>query len=79
MWHRLRGWPDSAPGLLRLKQRFIISPLSNGNLGLLTNMAKFAGLPWDCILASDIFRHYKPDPEVYIWERRRYWGWNRTK
>lgn len=66
VWHRLRGWPDSAPGLLRLKQRFIISPLSNGNLALLTNMAKFAGLPWDCILASDLFRHYKPDPEVYL-------------
>ncbi|MEK7215238.1 MAG: haloacid dehalogenase type II [Chloroflexota bacterium] len=66
VWHRLHGWPDSAPGLLRLKQRFIISALSNGNLALLTNMARFAGLPWDCILASDIFRHYKPDPEVYL-------------
>lgn len=66
VWHRLRGWPDATPGLTRLKHRFIIAPLSNGNLALLTNMAKFAGLPWDCILASDVFRHYKPDPETYL-------------
>ena len=52
-WHRLRGWPDSVAGLTRLKKRYILSPLSNGNMALLTDMAKFAGLPWDCILASD--------------------------
>lgn len=66
VWHRLNAWPDSPPGLARLKHRYIISPLSNGNLSLLTEMAKFAGLPWDCILGSDIFRHYKPDPETYL-------------
>src|SRR5580765_6768449 len=65
-WHRLRGWPDSVAGLTRLKQRYILSPLSNGNMALLTEMAKFAGLPWDCILASDVARHYKPDKEMYL-------------
>lgn len=65
-WHRLRPWPDSVPGLMRLKQRFIIGPLSNGNVALLANMAKFAGLPWDMIFGSDLFGHYKPDPETYL-------------
>ncbi len=65
VWHRLHGWPDSVAGLTRLKKRYVISPLSNGNMALLTDMAKFAGLPWDCILASDIARHYKPDKEMY--------------
>ena len=66
IWHRLRPWPDAVSGLTRLKKRFIIAPLSNGNLALLTNMAKFAGLPWDCILSAELARHYKPDPEVYL-------------
>jgi 2-haloacid dehalogenase len=66
IWHRLKPWPDSAPGLMRLKSRYVISPLSNGNLALLTNMAKFGGLPWDCILGAETFQHYKPDPEVYL-------------
>ena len=65
-WHRLRPWPDSVAGLTRLKQRFIISPLSNGNVALLTNMAKHAGLPWDLILCAESFRHYKPDAETYL-------------
>lgn len=65
-WHRLHPWPDSVGGLMRLKSRFIISPLSNGNVALLTNMAKFAGLAWDVILSAEIFRHYKPDPETYL-------------
>lgn len=65
-WHRLKPWPDSASGLGRLKTRFIISPLSNGNVLLLTNMAKNAGLPWDLILGAEIFEHYKPDPETYL-------------
>jgi 2-haloacid dehalogenase len=65
-WHRLHGWPDSVPGLTRLKRRFIIGPLSNGNVSLLTNMAKFAGLPWDMVFGSDLFGHYKPDPETYL-------------
>jgi 2-haloacid dehalogenase len=66
IWHRLHGWPDSPSGLTRLKSKYIISTLSNGNLGLLTEMGKFAGLPWDCILSSDLFGHFKPDPEVYL-------------
>jgi 2-haloacid dehalogenase len=66
VWHRLNPWPDSPPGLARLKTRYVISPLSNGNLALLTRMAKFGGLPWDCILGAETFQHYKPDPEVYL-------------
>jgi len=65
-WHRLNPWPDSVPGLTRLKRRFIIGPLSNGNVSLLTGMAKHAGLPWDTVLGSDVFGHYKPDPEIYL-------------
>ena len=64
-WHRLRPWPDVVPGLTRLRERFIIAPLSNGNISLMTNMARNAGLPWDCILGAELVRHYKPDPEVY--------------
>ena len=66
VWHRLKPWPDSVPGLKRIKSRFIISPLSNGNISLLTNMAKHAGLPWDCILSAENVRRYKPDPSVYL-------------
>lgn len=66
VWHRLRPWPDSVPGLSRLKSRFVITTLSNGNISLLTNMAKYSGLPWDCILSAENVRHYKPDPEVYL-------------
>lgn len=65
-WHRLQPWPDSVPGLTRLKTKYIISPLSNGNVGLLTRMAKNAGLPWDLILGGDVFEHYKPDPQTYL-------------
>ena len=64
-WHRLAPWPDAVAGLTRLRKRFTIAPLSNGNVALLTNMAKNAGLPWDCILSAELARHYKPDPEVY--------------
>ena len=66
VWHRLKPWPDAVRGLKRLKQRYIIGTLSNGNTGLLVNMAKFGGLPWDCIFSSDTFHHYKPDPEMYL-------------
>jgi len=66
VWHRLDPWPDSVAGLLRLKKKFTICSLSNGNLGLLTNMAKRAGLPWDCILSAEVFRAYKPDPATYL-------------
>ena len=65
-WHRLHPWRDSVAGLMRLKARYIISPLSNGNVALLTNMAKFAGLPWDLIMSAELFEHYKPDPETYL-------------
>lgn len=65
VWHRLKPWPDAVHGLTRLKQKFIIAPLSNGNISLMTNLAKFAGLPWDCILGAELARHYKPDHEVY--------------
>ena len=65
-WHRLHPWPDSVGGLTRLKKKFIISPLSNGNVALLTNMAKFAGLPWDLVMSAELFEHYKPDPETYL-------------
>ena len=65
-WHRLHAWPDSVAGLTRLKTKYIISPLSNGNVALLTNMAKFAGLPWDLVLSAELFEHYKPDPETYL-------------
>jgi 2-haloacid dehalogenase len=64
-WHRLHPWPDAVKGLTRLKKRFIIAPLSNGNISLMTDLAKFGGLPWDCILGAELARHYKPDPEVY--------------
>jgi 2-haloacid dehalogenase len=64
-WHRLRPWPDAVAGLTRLKKKFIIAPLSNGNISLMTNLAKFGGLPWDCILGAELARHYKPDREVY--------------
>jgi 2-haloacid dehalogenase len=66
VWHRLDAWPDSVEGLTRLKTRYTLSTLSNGNIGLLTNMAKRAGLPWDCILSAEVFRAYKPDPATYL-------------
>lgn len=66
VWHRLDPWPDSVEGLMRLKTRYTICTLSNGNMGLLANMAKRAGLPWDCILSAEVFRKYKPDPATYL-------------
>ena len=65
-WHRLRPWADSVPGLYRLKHGYIIAPMSNGNIALMTNMAKNGGLPWDCILGAEVAKHYKPDPESYL-------------
>ena len=65
-WHRLKPWPDSVRGLKRLKKKFVRATLSNGNVSLLTNMAKHAGLPWDCVLSAELFHHYKPDPESYL-------------
>ncbi|MCW5603543.1 MAG: haloacid dehalogenase type II [Burkholderiales bacterium] len=66
VWHRLKPWPDTVKGLKRLKKRYILATLSNGNTSLLVNMAKFGGLPWDCVFSSETFRHFKPDPETYL-------------
>ncbi len=66
VWHRLKPWPDSVAGLTRLKKKYIIATLSNGNVSLLTNMAKYSGLPWDTILSAELAKHYKPDHEVYL-------------
>ena len=65
-WHRLKPWPDSVRGLKTLKKTYTVSPLSNGNFSLLNNMAKYSGLPWDCIISAELFGHYKPDPETYL-------------
>lgn len=65
VWHRLDPWPDTREGLERLRQCFTVATLSNGNMALLTNMAKHADLRWDCILSAELAKHYKPDPEVY--------------
>ena len=65
-WHRLAPWPDSVPGLARLKRRGVVSAFSNGNFALLVNMARHAGLPWDCILSADLFQRYKPDSGLYL-------------
>ncbi|PWT97530.1 MAG: haloacid dehalogenase type II [Terriglobia bacterium] len=66
VWHRLKPWPDSVAGLTRLKKKYVIAPLSNGNVALLNNMAKHAGLPWDLILSAELAHHYKPDREAYL-------------
>jgi len=65
-WHRLDPWPDAAEGLTRLKRKFVIATQSNGNIALMVNMAKRAGLPWDVILGAEVVGHYKPCPEAYI-------------
>ena len=65
VWHRLQPWPDSVEGLTRLKQRYILGTLSNGNIGLLVDMAKYSGLPWDVIFSAELVHAYKPDPRTY--------------
>jgi len=65
-WRWLDPWPDTIAGLTRLKRKYVIGTLSNGGLGLLVDMAKYAGLPWDVVLSADVFQHYKPDPAVYL-------------
>ncbi len=65
-WHRLDPWPEAVAGLTRLKRKFIIAPLSNGNIALMTNMAKRAGIPWDAILGSEVAQAFKPQPEAYL-------------
>jgi len=66
VWHRLKPWPDARAGLARLRRKHVIATLSNGNVALLTHMAKHAKLPWDCILSAEVVHHYKPDPETYL-------------
>jgi len=66
VWRRLKPWPDSVEGLTRIKKKYLIAPLSNGNLALMASLAKFGGLPWDAILGAELVRHYKPDREVYV-------------
>ena len=66
VWHRLDPWPDSVEGLTRLKSKYMVSSLSNGNIGLLAEMAKHAGLPWDVILCAETFGKYKPHPDTYL-------------
>jgi 2-haloacid dehalogenase len=66
VWRRLKPWPDSVEGLTRLKKKYMIAPLSNGNIALMTHLGKSAGLPWDAVLGSELVRHYKPDREVYV-------------
>ena len=66
VWHRLDPWPDVVEGLRRLKKRYVIAPLSNGNVALLVNMARRAELPWDLVLSAELVRRYKPDPETYL-------------
>jgi 2-haloacid dehalogenase len=70
VWHRLDPWPDSVEGLRRLRSRHIVSTLSNGNVSLLVDMAKHAGLAWDCVLSAELAGRYKPDPEIYRWAVR---------
>jgi 2-haloacid dehalogenase len=65
-WRWLDPWPDTIAGLTRLKRKYVIGTLSNGGLGLLVDMAKYAGLPWDAVLSADLFKHYKPDATVYL-------------
>lgn len=65
-WHKLDPWPDSVAGLTRLKARYIIAPLSNGNIRLMLDMAKRAGLPWDAILGAEVAQAYKPTPQAYL-------------
>ncbi len=65
-WRALSPWPDSVEGLTRLKKKYLIAPLSNANLGLMTWLSKRAGLPWDCILSAELAKTYKPNPAVYL-------------
>jgi 2-haloacid dehalogenase len=66
VWHRLAPWPDAVAGLSRLRRKYVLATLSNGNVSLLVEMAKNAGLPWDTVLSAELFHHYKPDREVYL-------------
>jgi 2-haloacid dehalogenase len=66
VWHRLEPWPDTVGGLTRLRGRFVLASLSNGNVALLVNMAKHSGLPWDAVLSAELAHEYKTHPDVYL-------------
>jgi len=66
MWHELPPWPDAVTGLEKLRSRYIVAPLSNGHVAMLVRLAKAAGITWDAVLGADIFRRYKPDPQIYL-------------
>jgi len=65
-WHRLDAWPDVASGLARLKRKFLLAPVSNGNISLMVDLARRNNLPWDAILGAEIAGDYKPKPKVYL-------------
>jgi 2-haloacid dehalogenase len=65
-WHRLDAWPDVPPGLARLKRKYLLSPLSNGNISLMVDIARRNNFPWDAVLGADIARDFKPKPRVYL-------------
>ena len=65
-WHRLDPWPDAVAGLTRLRRRFVLATLSNGNVALIVNMARHGGLPWDAVLGAEVARAYKPQPQAYL-------------
>ena len=65
-WEKLPGWPDSSSGLLKLKENSIIAPCSNGSIALMTRIAKFSSLPWDCIVGAEIAQNYKPHCDAYL-------------
>jgi 2-haloacid dehalogenase len=65
-WRQLRPWADSVDGLRRLRMRYVIAPLSNGSFAQLTAIAKWANLPWDCVISTELFATYKPDPQAYL-------------
>ncbi|MEM1345870.1 MAG: haloacid dehalogenase type II [Pseudomonadota bacterium] len=66
-WERLPAWPDVAPGLEALRDAgVLVAPCSNGSIGLMARLARFAGLDWDAILGADVARTYKPEPAAYL-------------
>jgi 2-haloacid dehalogenase len=64
-WHRLPAWPDVAPGLNRLRRRFLVAPVSNGNISIMADLARCNGFAWDAVLGAEIAGDYKPKPQVY--------------
>lgn len=65
-WEHLSPWDDVPPALNALRRQFLIAPCSNGSIAMMARLARFAQLPWDCILGAEIARNYKPHPSVYL-------------